>query len=173
MELSLTVTKASKEDIAAITRLINSAYRGEPGSRGWTSEGAFMEGERTSEAGLSSFFDQPEKENFKCCTPDNEIVGFMSLEKKEESLYLGLLSVSPKAQANGVGRRLLEFAEAHARSVRKPAIVITVIDIRTELVAWYERRGYLATGKTTPFLAPGYGPAVPLHLVEMKKEIRL
>jgi N-acetylglutamate synthase-like GNAT family acetyltransferase len=171
MELSLSIASAAREDIPAITRLINNAYRGDPGSRGWTSEGVFMEGERTSEADMERLFDQPEKENFKCCTPEKEILGFVSLEKKSDSVYLGLLTVSPDAQASGIGRQLLEFAESHARDLHKPAIVITVINIRTELVAWYGRRGYLPTGKIE-FFPPGiYKGKVPLHLIEMKKEI--
>jgi len=28
---------------------------------------------------------------------------------------------------------------------------MTVIDIRSELIAWYERRGYLRTGEHQPF----------------------
>lgn len=82
-----------------------------------------------------------------------------------------LLTVSPTAQAQGIGRNLLLFAEDYARSIRKSAIVITVINARTELVAWYERRGYRPTGTTIPFHPPGYDPRIPLHLIEMKKEI--
>jgi hypothetical protein len=28
---------------------------------------------------------------------------------------------------------------------------MTVISVREELIAWYERRGYRRTGRTTPF----------------------
>jgi hypothetical protein len=30
-------------------------------------------------------------------------------------------------------------------------VEMTVIDIRAELIAWYERRGYVRTGRTKPF----------------------
>ncbi len=167
---SLTITKPEREDIAALTRLINSAYRGES-MRGWTSEGEYMEGLRVTGADVERLFNHPETDNFKCCTPDEEIVGFVSLEKRPDYLHLGLLTVSPELQAAGIGRQLLEFAEAHARSIGKPAILITVVNIRTELIAWYERRGYLATGETLPFPEKAGKPKVPVYLIEMKKEI--
>ena len=58
----------------------------------------------------------------------------------------------PEAQGNGTGRALLAEAERvardewHARMMR-----MTVIDVRTELIAWYERRGYRRTGEYRPF----------------------
>ena len=66
--------------------------------------------------------------------------------------YLGMLGVSPLAQATGLGRTLLAAAEAEAR-VRFGTrwMEMTVIAIRHELVAWYERRGYRLTGERRPF----------------------
>ena len=66
--------------------------------------------------------------------------------------YLGMLGVSPLAQANGIGRALLAAAEAAAVarfSVRW--MEMTVIGLRRELVAWYQRRGYRLTGERRPF----------------------
>ena len=168
--MQLTITKPGREDIAALSRLINSAYRGES-LRGWTSEGDYMEGLRITEADLERLFSHPETDNFKCCTPDERIIGFVSLEKHADHLYLGLLTVSPELQAAGFGRQLLEFAEAHARSIGKSAILMTVVNIRMELIAWYERRGYLATGETLPFPDQVGKPKVPVYLIEMKKVI--
>jgi len=171
MELSLAITRAEKEHAAAITRLINSAYRGETASLGWTSESEYMEGLRMTDEDMELLIDQPHIDNFKCCTPEEEIVGFVSLEQRPEFLYLSLLTVSPLAQAGGIGKHLLAFAEGHARSLFKPSILITVVNIRTELIAWYERRGYLATGETLPFPTGAGKPKVPVYLIEMKKEI--
>jgi GNAT superfamily N-acetyltransferase len=167
---SLTITKPEREDIAELTRLINSAYRG-GSARGWTSEEEYMEGLRVTEADLERLFSHPETDNFKCCAPGGEIIGFVSLEKCRYDLHLGLLTVSPELQAAGIGRQLLEFAEEYGRSISKPAILMTVVNIRTELIAWYERRGYLATGETLPFPEKAGKPKVPIYLIEMKKEI--
>ena len=66
--------------------------------------------------------------------------------------YLGMFSVKPDLQGGGVGKLLLAEAERIARDEWKlPAMRMTVIDIRDELIAFYERRGYRRTGVTKPF----------------------
>ena len=171
MEKTRSITKAEKKDVVAITQLINDAYMADAGSPGWTSEGHYMEGKRTTAADIERLLDKPGTDNFKYCTAGGEIVGFVSLEQHEQFIYLGLLTVSPHMQAGGIGRRLLEFAEVYAVSNHIPAICITVVNIRYELIAWYERRGYRFTGKTIAFPGVHNKPKVPVHLVEMKREI--
>ena len=51
------------------------------------------------------------------------------------------------------------------------AMTLVVINLRTELIAWYERRGYRATGHREPFpfhLHPPSGRA-DFDVIEMKK----
>jgi hypothetical protein len=47
---------------------------------------------------------------------------------------------------------------------------MTVISVRTELIAYYERQGYQQTGKTEPFPTdPRYGiPKQPLILLVLR-----
>jgi len=171
MQQAQFITKAVAADSDSITRLINSAYQGEPDSRAWTSEGHYMDGQRTAMEDISRLLNRPGADNFKYCHENGEIAGFVSLEKHDQHIYLGLLSVSPQQQAGGIGRRLLEFGEAYAKENQKAAVLITVINIRHELIAWYERRGYRTTGKTIGFPKGHNAPKVPLHLIEMKKLI--
>jgi hypothetical protein len=44
----------------------------------------------------------------------------------------------------------LEAAENYARSINYHSITMTVITTRTELLDWYERRGYDKTGEVIP-----------------------
>lgn len=70
----------------------------------------------------------------------------------EGRAYLGMLGVSPAAQAGGLGRALLAAAEAEAMArFGARRMEMTVIARRAELVAWYERRGYRRTGERRPF----------------------
>jgi ribosomal protein S18 acetylase RimI-like enzyme len=63
-----------------------------------------------------------------------------------------MFSVRPDLQGSGVGKRLLAEAERIARDEwRLPVMRMTVIDIRDELIAFYERRGYRRTGVKKPF----------------------
>ena len=60
-------------------------------------------------------------------------------------------------QGGGIGKHVLAECERIARDEwRLPAMRMTVIDIRDELITFYERRGYRCTGITKPFL---YGDA--------------
>jgi ribosomal protein S18 acetylase RimI-like enzyme len=62
-----------------------------------------------------------------------------------------MLCVLPTLQSAGLGRRLLDAAEDHARMIGLAAMEMTVIDSRDALIAWYVRRGYAPTGETRPF----------------------
>jgi ribosomal protein S18 acetylase RimI-like enzyme len=63
-----------------------------------------------------------------------------------------MFSVNPDLQGAGVGRAMLAEAERIARDEwRCTEMQMTVISIRDELIAWYERRGYRRTGLYSPF----------------------
>jgi ribosomal protein S18 acetylase RimI-like enzyme len=63
-----------------------------------------------------------------------------------------MFSVSPLLQGGGIGRAMLAEAERIARDDWAcTEMQMTVISIRDELIAWYERRGYRRTGIHSPF----------------------
>ena len=84
-----------------------------------------------------------------------------------------MLSVWQGLQAKGVGKKLLQLAEDHARCHHCRRIYLTVIDARTELIAWYQRRGFSITGEKKPFMpSPAFGTATqPLEFAVMEKEM--
>lgn len=91
---------------------------------------------------------------------DGRLTGTVTITRKNAThAYLGMLCVDPALQAAGLGRTLIAAAEAQAvRDFGSSAIEMTVIDRRPELIAWYERRGYVRTGETRPFPVPGDFP---------------
>ena len=63
-----------------------------------------------------------------------------------------MFSVDPGRQGGGIGKQLLAEAERIVRDDwTLPSMRMTVIDIRDELIAFYERRGYRRTGIFKPF----------------------
>lgn len=159
--------------ISAVIGLVNSAYRGEGSKMGWTTEAGFIDGNlRVDLDALKEMMQKPGAVILTLKT-DNKITGCVYLRDEGKGVYLGMLSVSPAAQGNGIGKALLKAAEAHAAKMSYPFIKITVIDIRDELIAWYERHGYMLTGVTEPFPADDkFGrPNRPIKFVEMKKII--
>jgi len=140
---------AKDRDLPAVAALVNGAYRGDDAQKGWTTEAAFMGGERTSPAGLSA--DLAAKPGSVILTlRDNEYdapFACVWLEPQADDVWLlGMLAVDPERQDGGVGRALVETAEAYVRARSGRIIKMTVIDIRDTLIAWYERRGYQRAG---------------------------
>lgn len=156
---------AKTEDIKHLNKLINSAYRGESSKKGWTTEEHLLGGIRTNESQLRETISQKGHRIFKY-TVDNQLVGCVLLESKNENLYLGMLTVSPELQARGIGKIMLEECEKTAKLEGYKAIEMTVISVRHELIAFYERRGYIKTGKTKPFPMNDENFGKPKQLLE-------
>jgi ribosomal protein S18 acetylase RimI-like enzyme len=109
----------------------------------------------------------------KYTNADGGIEGCVFLNKKEDRLYLGMFSVSPLAQGKGIGKMLLTAAEEYAKKENCALIYMTVITLRQELIAWYERNGYTKTGKVLPFpVDERFGvPTRPLEMLVLEKRI--
>jgi len=159
------------DDIPALEILVNSAYRGDSSKKGWTTEAGLLDGIRTNTASLTKMIQNKKAVILKYTDNENRLLGCVYLQKKQTKLYLGMLTVLPDLQATGIGKQLLVAAEEHAKQTACTTITMTVISVRYELIAWYERHGYQATGETEPFPASQeFGlPKQPLHFIVMEK----
>lgn len=167
------ITKATLQDIPALNILINSAYRGETSKKGWTTEAHLLEGKRTTEEELTEMIQDP-KNTFLKYTENNQIIGSVLLVEKEHQLYLGMLTVSPELQNSGIGKKLLAEGEKHAKTLGLSSIIMTVVSVRAELIAWYKRHGYVDTGAREPFPASDIHINVsdkPLEFIFLEKKI--
>ena len=169
----MNISIAALADVPALNTLINSAYRGEGSKKGWTTEADLLDGIRTNEKALVDLINQPGAAMLTTHNEEGVITGCMYLQKQVGSFYLGMLTVSPQLQAAGIGGCLLNAAEVHVKKEGYHSISMTVISVRHELIAWYERHGYAKTGETKPFPTdPGFGiPKQPLEFIVMKKEL--
>ena len=168
------ISPITEKDIPGLVALLNSAYRGDTSKKGWTTEADIIEGTlRTDEANIKELMQQPGTTFLKYSNEKNDILGCVFLQKKEDKLYLGMLSVSPTMQAKGTGKQLMAAAEDYARQVGCLSIFMKVISLRHELVAWYERQGYRKTGYTEPFPEnnPFGKPKQPLEFLILEKSI--
>ena len=168
------ITKATQTDVPELNVLVNSAYRGESSKKGWTTEADLLDGLRIDEETLNRYFEDPNIIILKNTDEAGQITGCVYLEVRKPKLYVGMFSVSPLLQGKGVGRDLLVAAEAYAKQLNCQTLVMTVISIRTELISWYERRGYKATGETEPFHdGTKFGiPKQPIELTVLEKEVK-
>jgi ribosomal protein S18 acetylase RimI-like enzyme len=171
----MTIIPATPADIPALAPLVNAAYRGqgEDSPKGWTSESHLISGARTNAAGITEQFQNPNSIILKCVAENGTLLGCVHLKKQEEKLYLGMLSVWPAHQGEGIGKHLLSAATDHAKEKNCTRIHITVISARPELIAWYERNGYQRTGEIQPFHhGEKFGiQKQPLELVVLEKPV--
>lgn len=165
---------AVKDDVAELVTMVNSAYRGEASRKGWTTEADLLKGEmRTDVSSFLEMMEQPGAIFLKYISDSNAINGCVYLLKEKRGLYLGMLTVAPELQAAGIGKQLLAAAEIYAAENDCPVVFMSVISLRHELIAWYERHGYKKTGETKPMSADNrFGiPTQPLEFLIMEKFI--
>jgi N-acetylglutamate synthase-like GNAT family acetyltransferase len=136
------VRTATLDDAAVITRLVNRAYRVEE---------FFVDGDRTDEAGVRVLLAEG---GFLLLEEDGVLTGCVYYTRTPPRGYFGMLAVDPDRQGGGRGGTLIDAAEAACRAAGCASMDIKVLSLRTELPAFYERRGYRVTG-TEPFVVEG------------------
>ena len=169
------ILPATTEDVPALVALVNSGYRGDSSRQGWTTEADLLGGIRIDEEAMTDLIMSSGSSVLKATDTTGIIRGCVHLQDTEKALYLGMLTVSPALQNAGIGRELMLAAESFARSKDFSAITMTVISVRKELIAWYQRRGYADTGERKPFPMndPRFGlPKQPLEFIVMEKQLK-
>ena len=167
----LSFRSAEMADLPAIVQLVNSAYRGESGKAGWTTEADLLDGQRTDAVEITRLLDTDDS-MILLCQQNEVIIASVHLEKHEEGAYLGMLSVNPGLQNQGIGKRLMAEAERIAKTQwAAEKMVMMVITLRHDIIAFYQRYGYVRTGRTEPFpTAENYGiqkvPGLVLEYLE-------
>ena len=142
---------AGAEDVAAIVELVESAYRGDASRAGWTTEADFLEGRRTDRQEIESVLAR-EKSQVLLAERDGELLACANVAVEDGTGYFGMFSVVPSQQGQGIGKLVLAEAERIAAEQWScPTMRMTVIDIRDDLIPFYERRGYHRTGIKKPF----------------------
>jgi len=146
-----TTRPATPEDIPALVTLVNSAYRGDSSRAGWTTEADMIGGVRIDDARMAAAITPPDSVVL-LHEREGAIVCCVHVQCKGEGSYLGMLTTRPTMQGAGLGRMMIEAAEAWAVEHWQARFMeMTVIVLRTELIAWYERCGYARSGERRPF----------------------
>jgi ribosomal protein S18 acetylase RimI-like enzyme len=88
-------------------------------------------------AGVVSVFEEP----------DASIVAILVLLTKPDHLLLDNIAVRGDRQGQGLGRRLIAFAEAEARRLGYRELRLCTHATMTENIALYTRLGFIETGR--------------------------
>lgn len=142
---------ATLADAPAIVALTESAYRGEASRAGWTTEADLLDGRRTGLDEMEPLLQDPEV-RVLLAFAGQTLVACAKLQNQGGVAYFGMFSVDPRRQGQGLGRAVLKRAEVLAREAFEARrIGMDVIIQRSELIAWYERRGYRRTMQRSEF----------------------
>jgi len=166
----IVIRRGDRADLPSLYPVIERAYRGDSARLGWTHEADLLDGDRTSLTILEAVVDDPDQ-RLLIAWRDGTPLGCVTIMDRGDGLaYLGQLCVEPVLQAGGLGKRLIAAAEDTAiAEFDAERVEMTVIEGRAELIAFYARRGYAATGERRDFpiaLDP------PLFMVVLERPLR-
>jgi predicted N-acetyltransferase YhbS len=152
------IRRAEPRDVPAITMLVNLAFEVEK---------FFATGARTSERDIAA---KLQTGAFLVADQRDRLVGCVYTERREGGRgYIGLLAVDPTSQGRGLGRQLMRLAEQHCIQAHCTDVVITVVNLRTELMPFYRAQGYREQG-TTPY-TDTHRATRPCHFIVMVKPL--
>ncbi|MBX6371866.1 MAG: GNAT family N-acetyltransferase [Acidothermus sp.] len=168
---------ATASDVATVVELVESAYRGESSRKGWTTEADLLDGQRTDAESVADLLRDPRSRILLGSDRSGVVACAHLRDLGDGRVYFGMFAVSPTAQAKGIGSRVLSEAEQVAAGLwGARELEMTVIMQRTELIEWYERRGYRRTGETRPFPYGDRRFGIPrrpdLAFAVLRKELR-
>jgi ribosomal protein S18 acetylase RimI-like enzyme len=155
------IRPATKEDAAAIARVINAAFE---------VEREFRRGDRTSAAEILALLQHDTFLVDDQLVGDQEgrIAGAVHVRTAGAVGYFGMLAVDAEAQGRGLGRALLEAAEDHCRKAACSTMTLSTGEDRKELIPWYERLGYRVTSTE---LSTNIAFSRPIRVVHMAKPL--
>ncbi|MCR1784653.1 GNAT family N-acetyltransferase [Nocardioides carbamazepini] len=145
---------ATPDDVPALVALVESAYRGDVSRQGWTTEADLLQGQRTDAEEVRRVVGAPDSVVLVAldAEEDGRVAACCHVERRGDRAYFGLFAVDPTRQGDGLGKKMLARAEEVARATwGSTHLEMTVIRQRTDLIAYYLRRGYVDTERRTPF----------------------
>lgn len=141
--MKLTLEKATNAHTQAICDLVNLAYRGEIG---WTKETALVDGDRATIKEIQALISKPTA-HLLVAIDNNDVLSCICVEKDNDNASIGLFAVHPSLQGKGLGKAILSQAENYAlKHLKAKKYIMVVVSQRTELISFYERRGYVRRG---------------------------
>ena len=111
----LTIRPAAPADVEAVAALVERAYRGDSSRAGWTTEAGLLDGQRTDPGEVAAKVTSETGEVLVAFDDQGILVACSELEPRPYGAYFGMFAVEPTLQAAGIGRLILEAAEARAR----------------------------------------------------------
>jgi GNAT superfamily N-acetyltransferase len=135
----MTARLAGAADVPELVRVINLAY---------VVESFFIDGTRTNEDEARTLLAQPQSAFLVIDDPElpGRLRASVYTETRGDRGYFAMLAVDPAHQGKGLARQLLAAVEAHCRAAGCRHLDFDMINLRTELPAFYARFGFAQIG---------------------------
>lgn len=154
----LRIRDAEAADIPALVQLINAAF---------VVEQIAIEGERVDPDRVRGYMNGG---RFLLLEDASLLLGCVYVELRSGQGYVGLLSVDPLRQGQGLGRRLMAATEQYFSARGCNTVSLRIISARPELLRFYAKLGFQETG-----ISP-MPEATPLkmacHYIHLSKPLR-
>jgi ribosomal protein S18 acetylase RimI-like enzyme len=129
------IRRAQLEDATAITRCVAVAYRqhariGKPPA-----------------PMLDDYAELIQRHKVFVLAEGDNIIGVLVLIEKDQGFLLDNVAVNPAYQRRGLGRKLIEFAEAEALRLGFSSIILYTNVQMTENIDLYRKLGFVETGR--------------------------
>lgn len=161
--IATSVRRAQTSDTAALTDLVNRAF---------AIERSFIDVQRTTPEEIAALIASGD---FLVLEYAGGLCGAVLVQGPghregvpPSHAYLGMLSVLPELQGQGLGLRLVRVAEAMAEATGAAAMRLQIISLREELSRWYRSLGYREVG-TAPFTH--HALKRPCHFIDMARPL--
>lgn len=153
---------ATPLDVAEIVRVTNAAY---------VVESFFIKGTRTDVDEVRRLIAQPQSAFFVIDDPERarQLRASVHVETNGDAAYFAMLAVDPLHQRMGLARLLLQVVEDHCRQAGCARLEFDIINLRTELPAFYARFGFLQVG--TAAMGDRHKLKQPCHRISMSKPL--
>jgi len=148
---------ATETDAPSLVALINAAF---------AVERFFIDADRVNLAEVQARF---RTGRFLVAEESGALIACAYLEPRGDRTYLGLLSVDPARQGQGIGSRMMSAAEDQCRAEGTAFMDLRIVNLRSELLSFYCRNGYAESG-TSPF-PPEQPTLLPCHFIHMSKAL--
>ena len=131
-DIEYSLRPATREDTAKVTALINAAYRHYVERIGMVPRPM-----------TDDYAEVIQNDRVTVAEGDQTIVGVIVLTVTDEGFLIDNVAVDPAHRGKGIGKALLEFAEAEARRAGFDSIYLYTHEKMTENLALYARIEYV------------------------------
>jgi ribosomal protein S18 acetylase RimI-like enzyme len=132
----MTIRLATQDDVTQIVRLVNAAYA------------TYLDRmERPPAPMLADYVTLIAHGEVYVLESGAEIAGVLVIEEQNRALFIENVAVDPACQGQGLGRKLMAFAEERAREYGLRELRLYTNEVMVENLAFYQKLGFEETAR--------------------------